>query len=153
MRSMSLGTPSAPKPEESTPATVTGSVQSELKNWPLQLHLASPHAPHFQKADVLLAADCTAFAMGAFHQNLLAGKVLAIACPKLDQGQQVYLDKIKALIDDAKINTLTVAIMSVPCCRGLLGMAQTAAEQAERKVPLKCLVIGLEGNVVSEDWV
>jgi hypothetical protein len=102
---------------------------------------------------MVLAADCVAFSLGDFHTDWLTGKTLGIACPKLDEGQEIYIDKIKMLIDEAKINTLTVMIMQVPCCRGLLQLAQTAASQAKRKVPLKCVVVGLQGNILSEDWV
>jgi len=127
---------------------------SELANWPVQLHLLSPMAPQFKGRDVLLAADCTAFAMGAFHERFLKGKVLAIACPKLDQGTDVYREKLTALIDHAQINTLTVAIMEVPCCRGLLALAQEAVGKAKRKVPVKSVVIGIkDGSVLSEQWV
>ena len=126
---------------------------SELANWPVQLHLLSPMAPQFKGRDVLLAADCTAFAMGAFHDRFLKGKVLAIACPKLDEGQDVYVEKLRSLIDDAKINTLTVMIMQVPCCHGLLNLAREAAGQAKRKIPLKCIVVALDGKILKEEWV
>ena len=131
----------------------SGTRPSQLTHWPIQLHLMSPMAPHYRGADVLLAADCTAFSLGDFHKEHLKGKTLAIACPKLDDGQDSYVQKIKALIDDAKINTLTVMIMEVPCCRGLLMTAKKAADEAERKVPIKCVVAGLQGNIISEDWV
>ncbi len=130
-----------------------GARASQLTHWPVQLHLISPQAPHYQGSDLLLAADCTAFAMGDFHRDFLKGKTLAIACPKLDDGQEIYVEKIKALIDEAKINTLTVMIMQVPCCGGLLRMAQAAARQAARKVPVKCIVVGLQGNILKEEWV
>jgi ferredoxin len=127
---------------------------SELANWPVQLHLLSPMAPQFKGRDVLLAADCTAFAMGAFHERFLKGRVLAIACPKLDDGADIYREKITALVDHAQINTLTVAIMEVPCCRGLLALAQDAVAKAKRKVPVKSVVIGIkDGKVLSEQWV
>ncbi len=127
---------------------------SELANWPVQLHLLSPMAPQFKGREVLLAADCTAFAMGSFHDRFLKGKVLAIACPKLDEGADVYREKLTALIDHAQINTLTVAIMEVPCCRGLVGLAQEAVARAKRKVPVKSVVIGIkDGAVLSEQWV
>jgi len=127
---------------------------SELANWPVQLHLLSPMAPQFKGRDVLLAADCTAFAMGAFHDRFIKGKVLAIACPKLDDGADVYREKITALVDHAQINTLTVAIMEVPCCRGLLALAQDAVAKAKRKVPVKAVTIGIkDGAVVAEQWV
>jgi predicted transcriptional regulator len=102
---------------------------------------------------VLLSADCVAYAAGDFHRDYLKGKALAIACPKLDEGQEVYVEKIRALIDEAEINTLTVMIMQVPCCSGLLHLAQQAAASASRKVPVKCIVVGLQGNVLREEWV
>jgi NAD-dependent dihydropyrimidine dehydrogenase PreA subunit len=108
---------------------------SELTHWPVQMHLIAPGAPHFHGSDLVLAADCVAYALGDFHRSYLKGKTLAIACPKLDEGQEIYLDKLKALIDDAKINTLTVMIMQVPCCSGLLAMAKVVAASAKRKVP------------------
>jgi NAD-dependent dihydropyrimidine dehydrogenase PreA subunit len=127
---------------------------SELANWPVQLHLLSPMAPQFKGRDVLLAADCTAFAMGNFHERFLSGKVLAIACPKLDDGADIYREKITALVDHAQINTLTVAIMEVPCCRGLLSLAKDAVVQAKRKVPIKAAVVGIQdGTILSEEWV
>lgn len=125
---------------------------SALTHWPVQMHLISPLAPHYRGADVLLAADCVAYAMGGFHQQHLRGKTLAIACPKLDDGQEIYLEKLKALIDDAQINTLTVMIMQVPCCGGLLHLAQAAADQAQRKVPIKAVVVSVRGEVLKEEW-
>ena len=130
-----------------------GQRASQLTHWPVQLHLISPTAPHYQGSDLLLAADCTAFAMGDFHKDYLQGRTLAIGCPKLDEGQEVYVEKLKALIDEAKINTLTVMIMQVPCCGGLLRLAQAAVQQAARKVPLKCIVVSLQGQVLREAWV
>jgi NAD-dependent dihydropyrimidine dehydrogenase PreA subunit len=134
-------------------ADTAGERPSELRQWPVQLHLVSPMAPYFQGADVLLTADCVPFAMGDFHRDWLKGHALAIACPKLDQGQEVYLQKLVAMIDEAQINTLKVMIMQVPCCGGLLHMAKTAAAQAKRKVPVKQVVVGLRGEILSEDWV
>lgn len=131
----------------------SGSRPSQLRQWPIQLHLVSPLAPYCQKADVLVAADCTAFTLGDFHKDFLKGKSLAIACPKLDANKKIYVDKITSLINDAEINTLTVLIMEVPCCRGLLILAQKALEKAERKVPVKCITVNLKGEILSEDWV
>ncbi|MCX6911316.1 MAG: 4Fe-4S binding protein [Verrucomicrobia bacterium] len=126
---------------------------SQLTHWPVQLHLISPAAPQYRGKDVLLAADCVAYAVADFHKDHLAGKSLAIACPKLDDGQETYVAKLRALIDDAKINTLTVMIMQVPCCMGLLNLARTAAAQASRKVPVKSVVVSLKGEVLQEEWV
>lgn len=127
--------------------------QSELRQWPVQMHLINPAAGYFQEADVVVAADCVAFAMGNFHQKFLKGKSLAIACPKLDDGQDTYLNKVVSLIDDAKVNTITVMIMQVPCCGGLLQLVRAAAEQATRKVPVKAVVVSVEGDVLQEQWV
>lgn len=131
----------------------TGKIESQLRQWPIQLHLISPTAPYYQGADVVLTADCVAYALGDYHGQYLKGKSLAIACPKLDEGQDIYVQKIKAWIDEAKINTLTVMIMQVPCCMGLLSLAQEAAQKATRKVPVKYLVVGLQGEILREEWV
>src|SRR3990170_4998978 len=74
----------------------TGKVKSQLRQWPIQMHLISPAAPYYQGADVLLAADCVAYALGGFHPEYLKGKAIAIACPKLDEGQEEYVEKIKS---------------------------------------------------------
>jgi ferredoxin len=126
---------------------------SELTHWPVQLHLTPVMAPHFEGKDVLLSADCVAHALGDFHRRFLKGKMLAIACPKLDSDQDIYRDKITALIDHGNINTLTVVTMEVPCCRGLLMLARGAAEIASRKVPLKSVVVSVKGEVLHEEWV
>jgi hypothetical protein len=136
-----------------TNADITGKRPSELTQWPVQMHLISPNAAYYQGSDMVLAADCTAFACGDFHKDFMHGKSLAIACPKLDNGIEIYQEKIRALIDIAKINTLTVIIMQVPCCGGLLSVAQTAAKLATRKIPVKCIVIGLQGEVIKEEWI
>lgn len=130
-----------------------GKRQSQLKQWPIQLHLVSPEAPYYQKADVLLSADCVAFSIGDFHKDYMKGKSIAIACPKLDEGQDIYVEKIKSFIDDAEINTLTVMTMQVPCCAGLVAMAQQALQSAKRKIPIKSIVVNLQGDVLSEEWV
>lgn len=130
----------------------TGSRPSELRQWPIQMHLIGPQAPYFEKADVLFAADCVPFALADFHKDHLKGSSLTIACPKLDSGQESYIEKIKALVDEAQINTLTVMIMQVPCCGGLLAIAKEGLERAERKIPLKVVVVSLQGEILSEDW-
>lgn len=132
---------------------VAGKIPSSLRQWPVQMHLINPRAPYYQGADVLLAADCVGFSYGDFHRDFLKQKSIAIACPKLDQGKEVYVEKIKSLIDDSKINTLTVAMMEVPCCGGLLGLAQEGAKRAARKVPIKYVIIGVQGNILKEEWV
>ncbi len=126
---------------------------SELRQWPVQMHLINPGASYFAQTDLVLAADCVAFSLGNFHSKWLKGKTLAIACPKLDSGMEAYVEKLKALIDQAEINTLTVMMMQVPCCGGLLQLANIAVGQSVRKIPVKKVIVGVEGEILSEDWV
>lgn len=138
--------------EENQKTEEEGKRASQLRQWPVQLHLVPPTAPYFQGKDVVLAADCVAYAAADFHKDYLKGKSLAIACPKLDSGQEIYVEKIAALIDQAKINTLTVMTMEVPCCMGLLMVAQEAARKAERKLPIKHIVVSIKGEAIKEEW-
>jgi NAD-dependent dihydropyrimidine dehydrogenase PreA subunit len=126
---------------------------SELRQWPVQLHLVNPNASYFQGSDLLLAADCVAFSMGSFHSDHLKGKSLAIACPKLDNGTNIYVEKLTSMIDNAKVNTITVMMMEVPCCGGLLQMVRSALANASRKVPVKKMIVGISGEVIQEEWV
>lgn len=134
-------------------AAPNGVVPSALRQWPIQLHLVSPEASYFHGSDLLLAADCTAFAVGDFHGSFMRGKSLAIACPKLDSNMEIYVEKLTAMVDLARLNTITVAIMEVPCCGGLMAMVAEALRKASRKVPVKKVVIGVQGDVLSEEWV
>jgi len=126
---------------------------SELRQWPVQLHLLNPQAGYFKNADVVLAADCVAFSMGNFHSHYLKGKTLAIACPKLDSNKESYVEKLTTMISQSNINTLSVVMMEVPCCSGLLQMAMLARQQSGRNIPVKKSIIGVQGNVLSEEWV
>jgi NAD-dependent dihydropyrimidine dehydrogenase PreA subunit len=128
-------------------------MQSQLTQWPVQLHLIAPMNPDFQGADLLLAADCVAFALADFNQRWLPGKKLAIACPKLDQGQDVYLDKLTALVDQAQVKSISVMIMEVPCCGGLLRLAQSAVARAKRTVPMQAIIVGIDGEIRKETAV
>lgn len=138
---------------DQAPVSQQFAAQSELQQWPVQLHLLNPQAAYLNNADLLLAADCVAFSMGNFHSDYLKGKRLAIACPKLDSGMDIYLDKLVAMIELSKINTLTVMIMEVPCCGGLLQVAKAATAKATRKIPIKAVVVGVQGDVICEEWV
>jgi len=131
----------------------TGSSQSQLRQWPLQLHLINPGASHFAGSDLLVASDCSAFSVGDFHQNWLKNRTLVIACPKLDQGKEIYLQKFIALIDQAKVNTITVMIMEVPCCGGLLSLVEMAIARSSRKVPVKAVTVSIRGEIISEEWI
>ncbi len=102
---------------------------------------------------MVLAADCAAFAMGNFHARFLKGKTLAIACPKLDSSQENYLQKLVSMINDSRINSITVVRMEVPCCGGLTRLAQMAVQQAVRKIPVKQAVVSSQGQVIEEEWI
>jgi ferredoxin len=150
-----LFTPLAAKPAAGHVAAAQGAASSQgaaaspsaLSHWPIQLHLINPRAPQFNGHDLLIAADCTAFSLGAFHSDLLAGKSLVIACPKLDQGRDIYLEKLAALVASAA--SVTVAIMEVPCCGGLLGMVLEAREGLASKPPVEAVTIGIQGDILA----
>ena len=134
-------------------AAPVGEVPSALTQWPVQMHLINPAASYFAGADLLVAADCAGFAYGNFHNDYIKGRKMVIACPKLDQGKDIYVQKLVRLIDESKVNTITVVIMEVPCCGGLMQMVQMASQIASRKVPVKEVVISIRGEVLAEEWV
>ena len=110
-------------------------------NWPVQLHLINPQSGVFNNADLLLVADCVAYANPKLYSELLIGKKLAIACPKLDVNKESYVNKLIQMIDDSKINSLTVVIMEVPCCGGLIRLVEMAMEKSQRKIPMTKIVV------------
>ena len=120
--------------------------ESELSQWPIQLHLVSPLAPYFNESDLLVAADCTAFSLGSFHQDLLKGRKLVIACPKLDDTKG-YVEKLAEILKNNIVYSLTVAIMTVPCCSGLVRMVEQAVAQSGARVSVKKIVIEVDGTI------
>lgn len=122
---------------------------SMLSNWPIQLHLVKPDAPYFKNADLLIAADCTAFSFGNFHNQFLKGKKLIIACPKLDNKIEIYIDKLASIFLNMDINSITVLIMQVPCCMGLVSLIQTAISKILKKLDFKVIVLSIEGEILS----
>jgi Pyruvate/2-oxoacid:ferredoxin oxidoreductase delta subunit len=120
---------------------------SRLRQWPIQLHLLPPSAPFLEGAELLLAADCVAYSLAGFHQQHLDGRALAIACPKLDSQQEAYVAKLAAMIDHGGIRAIEVMVMEVPCCRGLVQLAQAALARASRAVSLRVAVVGIDGAV------
>ena len=123
----------------------TGRLQSELRQWPTQLHLVPPSAPWLQDAHLLIAADCAPFAYAEYHRDFIKGKVLVNACPKLDD-TSAYVEKLTAMLRDNEIKSLTVTIMEVPCCRGMAMMAEQALELSGKDIPLEIAVIGVNGE-------
>jgi len=129
------------------------SVASQLAQWPIQLHLLNPAASFLKNTNMVLAADCCAFAYGDFHNRFMKNNSIAIACPKLDHSKEIYIEKLTAMINNSFINTLTVIIMEVPCCSGLLQIALQAQANAQRKIPVKQIIIGIKGEILLEEWV
>lgn len=119
---------------------------SALSGWPIQLHLVQPNSSMFQGKDILVAASCSAFACGGFHQTLLAGKSLVIACPKLDR-QDGYIEKLTTMFAQGQPKSVTVARLEVPCCMGLTHMVQAAKQQAKSDVQLEEVIIGIDGSI------
>ena len=110
------------------------------------MRLISPETPVLKNADLLLAADCTAFAYGDFHRKFLAGKAVIIGCPKLDD-TEFYLDKLTEIIKSNDLKSLTVAHMEVPCCHGLAHLANEALKQADSKLELQTVILGVRGGI------
>jgi NAD-dependent dihydropyrimidine dehydrogenase PreA subunit len=125
-------------------------MQSQLTHWPIQLHLISPLAPHYHNSDLLIAADCVAYALPGFHKDFLQGRTLSIACPKLDSHQEIYAEKLAAFIDQAEVRSIHVMIMQVPCCNGLLRLVVEAASQAQNRVPVSRVIVGIRGEILNE---
>lgn len=130
---------------QETNVTATEKAPSELRQWPVQLHLVPPTAPYFNNSDILISADCVAFALGSFHSDLLKGKALAIACPKLDE-TGVYVEKLATIFATNEVKSITVAIMEVPCCRGLDVMVKQALAQSGKDIPLETVIVGVDGE-------
>jgi hypothetical protein len=130
---------------ETEPKTYTDSRPSELRQWPTQLHLVPPAAPYLLNAHLLIAADCVPFAYADFHKDFIKGKVLVNACPKLDDTSP-YAEKLTGMIACDNIQSITVTIMEVPCCRGLAMLADAAVKQSGKDVPVEIVVIGVDGE-------
>ena len=122
-------------------------IGSELMQWPVQLRLVSPSAPYFKNADLLIAADCTAFAYGDFHRDFIKGKVTVIGCPKLDDNQY-NTDKIAQILAENDIKSITVVRMEVPCCGGMIQAVKQAMLKAQCIVPYKEVTISSDGRVL-----
>ena len=136
------------RPSESTKPAETdhaATEKSELMNWPVQLMLVPPTAPYFKNADLLVAADCAAFADGGFHRRFLKDRPLVIACPKLDDPEP-RIAKLTAIITAAKPRSITVARMEVPCCGGLVSIVKEAIHRSGMDVPMQVEVIGTDGS-------
>ena len=126
--------------------------RSELRQWPVQIHLVPPNAPYFDNADLLIAADCVPFAYGNFHRDLLKGKILLVGCPKLDDAA-FYKDKITEILKNNNIKSVTVAHMEVPCCFGLVKLVEDALEATGKDIPYDDVTIKVDGEILETEKV
>lgn len=120
---------------------------SALRQWPVQLRLLNPAAEYFDHADLLVSADCVAYACGAFHRDLLAGKILVVFCPKLDRDLAEYVEKLAEIFRRHEIRSVTVARMEVPCCGGTVEIVRKALELAGKKQKISVKVVGIDGRM------
>ena len=123
-----------------------GEIPSELTGWPVQIKLAPVKSPQFDGADLLIAADCTAYAYGAFHRDFIKGRKIVIGCPKLDNTD--YSDKLCEIIKNNDIKSVTLVRMEVPCCGGLEYAAKTAIDNSGKDIPLDVAVVSLDGKII-----
>lgn len=135
------------EPPAASSAAETGSRQSMLAQWPVQLHLVPTTAPYFQNADLLIAADCVPFAYADFHKDYLAGKAVVIGCPKLDDNQ-FYLQKLTELFRNSTLKSITVMRMEVPCCGGIVMAARQALAASGKDIPFKEITVGIKGGIL-----
>jgi len=123
--------------------------ETQLRQWPVQIMLVPPAAPYFQNADLLLAADCVPFAYPEFHRDFLAGKMLLVGCPKLDDAE-FYVEKVTEILKQNDIRSITVAHMEVPCCTGMVKIAEIALAKSGKDIPLSAVKVGIKGEKLSE---
>ncbi len=131
--------------EKSAPLT-TVSAETYLNQWPVQIKLVPPNAPYFDNANLLVAADCTAFAYGNFHSEYMRNKITVIGCPKLDEGD--YSEKLTAILKMNDIKSVTVARMEVPCCGGIERAVKTALQNCGKMIPWQVVAISTDGKIL-----
>ncbi len=140
------------KPRASQDTEHAAAQPSSLEQWPVQLHLLNPAAPFWDGKPMLVAADCVPFAMGSFHSELLAGASVAIACPKLDDPSG-YLEKLTSILKMHDIPSLRIAIMEVPCCRGLMQLAVQAARNAMYQGEIEVVIVSRQGKIIQRQSI
>ena len=133
-------------PKEVAASNPSGSIQSQLGQWPVQLALVSTTAPYFQGADLLITADCVPFAYAGYHDDFLKGKAVVIGCPKLDDNS-FYQQKLTELFSKSDVKSITVLKMEVPCCGGIAVAARQALAASGRQIPYREVTIGIQGEI------
>lgn len=141
------GAQSRALPRQTAGKPAGGVSPSHLGQWPVQIKLLPQTAPYYQNADVLIAADCCAYAYGAFHERFLKGRVTLIGCPKLDGVN--YSEKLEEIFKNNSIRSVTVVRMEVPCCAGIAAAAQRAVTNSGKKIPLHIVTISTQGELLA----
>ena len=131
--------------EAAVQANMAAKHGSQLRQWPVQIKLAPVNAPYFDGADLLISADCAAYACGDFHRKFMKDKVTLIGCPKLDMVD--YSEKLTEIISSNDIRSITVARMEVPCCGGIEYAARQAVSDSGRDIPLDIVTVGIDGKI------
>ena len=131
--------PAAPAP------AAAGKVESQLMQWPVQIRLVPVNAPYFDNADLLIAADCTAYAYGNFHSDFIRGRIVLVGCPKLDEGD--YAEKLTAILAGNNIKSVTIVRMEVPCCGGIENAARRAMQASGKLLPWQVVTITTDGQI------
>ena len=130
-----------------SPVGSAAHTDSELRQWPIQLALLSPEAQYFDRADLLIAADCTPFAYADFHRDFLAGKILIMFCPKLDSDIDGYIEKLSAIFTRHQISSVTLVHMEVPCCTGVTYVFNEALKRSGKQIPVSEITITIQGQI------
>ena len=132
--------------EPSAPTQISTPTLSQLNQWPVQIKLVPPNAPYFENGNLLIAADCTAFAYGNFHSDFMRNKITLIGCPKLDEGD--YTEKLTEIITSNNLKSVTVVRMEVPCCGGIENAVKKALIASGKMIPWQVVTISTDGNIV-----
>lgn len=135
-------------PDNHDIGNVLSSGKSQLRHWPVQLHLVNPADSSFDNADLLICADCVPYAFANFHEKFVKGKRLVILCPKLDQGTDRYIDKLAMIFQNKNVKSVTIVRMQVPCCGGIEIIVQKALEKAGASKMVKLNVISISGEIM-----
>lgn len=134
------------KREAQEPTAKSAAVQSRLSQWPCQIKLVPVNAPYFDDANLLIAADCTAYAYGNFHDEFIRNHITLIGCPKLDEGD--YAEKLTQIIANNNIKSVKIARMEVPCCGGLENAVKRALQASGRFIPWQVVTISTDGKIL-----
>jgi hypothetical protein len=139
-------------PSCATLGAAAGQEDRVLGHWPVQIQLIGTVAPFLEDADLLVAADCTAFAVKEFHERFLGERKLLIGCPKLDNAME-YVEKFTEIFSNISVKSVSVLRMEVPCCSGMTAIIGEALERSGKKIPFSETVVGVRGNIVVENSV